>query len=131
MPTVAKQALIVGVGLITALVMAVLGLWQMQVFVDKGDRTVAARASQTPVALVENVRPDGSTTDIYGKRVTVTGTYVPDQQLLIPAEDSSVRVLSALGSDLGFSRAVPWRALRVRARNAVLYGENHVVQVRY
>ena len=114
MPTVAKQALIVGVGLITALVMAVLGLWQMQVFVDKGDRTVAARASQAPVALVENVRPDGSTTDIYGKRVTVTGTYVPDQQLLIPAEDSSVRVLSAL--EIADGRVVP--VVRGLARSA-------------
>lgn len=105
MPTVAKQALVLAVGLVTALVMGVLGLWQMQVFVDKGDRTVAARAAQDPVPLVDHVRPDGSTTDIYGKRVTVTGTYVQGQQLLVPADGGAVRVLSALAISDG--RVVP------------------------
>ena len=105
MPTVAKQALILAVGLATALVMVVLGLWQMQVFVDKGDRTVAARAERDPVPLIDNVRLDGSTTDIYGKRVSVTGTYVAGQQLLVPAEGTAVRVLSAL--ELADGRVVP------------------------
>jgi excinuclease ABC subunit A len=41
------------------------------------------------------------------------------------------RVLGALADDLGFSMDVPWRALPERARNAVLYGQDHKVHVRY
>ncbi len=41
------------------------------------------------------------------------------------------RVLGALAADLGFSMDVPWRALPQRARDAVLYGQDHEVHVRY
>lgn len=41
------------------------------------------------------------------------------------------RVLTALAADLGFSMTAPWRALPQRAKDAVLYGENHQVKVRY
>jgi excinuclease ABC subunit A len=71
-----------------------------------------------------------------------------DPDLVVPDEDLSLadgavapwaqisseyfaRVLSALASDLGFSMDVPWRALPERARNAVLFGENHEVRVKY
>ncbi|HEY5515088.1 MAG TPA: excinuclease ABC subunit UvrA [Pengzhenrongella sp.] len=71
-----------------------------------------------------------------------------DPELVIPDEDLSladgavapwaqisseyfVRVLSALAGDLGFSMDVPWRALPQRAKDAVLFGENHQVKVRY
>ncbi|MCR6494738.1 excinuclease ABC subunit UvrA [Cellulomonas sp. P24] len=71
-----------------------------------------------------------------------------DPELVIPDEDLSLadgavapwsqisseyftRVLSALAGDLGFSMDVPWRALPERAKNAVLFGENHEVKVRY
>ncbi len=71
-----------------------------------------------------------------------------DPELVIPDEDLSLadgavapwaqisseyfaRVLAALAGDLGFSMDVPWRALPERAKNAVLFGENHEVKVRY
>jgi excinuclease ABC subunit A len=71
-----------------------------------------------------------------------------DPDLVIPDEDASLaggavapwaqisseyflRVLTALASDLGFSMDTPWRALPERAKNAVLYGENHEVRVKY
>ncbi len=71
-----------------------------------------------------------------------------DPDLVIPDEEKSLadgavapwaqisseyftRVLSALAADLGFSMDVPWRALPQRAKNAVLYGEDHEVHVRY
>jgi excinuclease ABC subunit A len=71
-----------------------------------------------------------------------------DPELVIPDEEKSLaqgavapwaqisseyftRVLSALAADLGFSMDVPWRALPVRAKNAVLYGQDHEVRVRY
>jgi excinuclease ABC subunit A len=41
------------------------------------------------------------------------------------------RVLSGLAEDLGFSMDTPWRALPQRARDAVLYGRDHRVHVRY
>ncbi|MGV8968463.1 MAG: excinuclease ABC subunit UvrA [Cellulomonas sp.] len=71
-----------------------------------------------------------------------------DPDLVIPDEDLSLadgavapwaqisseyfeRVLSALASDLGFSMDAPWRALPQRAKDAVMYGENHEVKVKY
>ena len=41
------------------------------------------------------------------------------------------RVMSALADELGFSMTVPWRALPERAKDALLYGQNHKVHVRY
>lgn len=40
-------------------------------------------------------------------------------------------MLGALAKDLEFSMDTPWRALPERARNAVLYGQDHEVQVKY
>jgi len=71
-----------------------------------------------------------------------------DPELVVPDEDLSLaegavapwaqisgeyftRVLSALAAELGFSMDVPWRALPKRARDAVLYGQDHEVKVRY
>ena len=71
MSTRLKQILIVGVGAVAAAVMIVLGLWQMQVFVDKGNRSVEDRAAQAAVPLSEHVASDGEVGDIYGKQVTV------------------------------------------------------------
>ncbi len=41
------------------------------------------------------------------------------------------RVLVALADEMKFSMDVPWRALPERAQQAVLYGQNHKVHVRY
>lgn len=95
----------VGVGSVMALIMVFLGLWQMQVFMDEGNRSVEGRAAQPAVPLLEHVFADGSTDDIYGKQVTVTGTYQVDHQLTIPAEDGAVRVLTAFR--LADGRVVP------------------------
>ena len=105
MSTRAKQALLVAAGAAVALVMVFLGLWQMQVFVDKGNRTVQARAEQAPVSLVDHVPVDGPVGDVYGKQVTVTGRYLADQQLTIPDADGRVRVLTAL--ELADGRVLP------------------------
>ncbi len=104
MNTRAKQVALVAVGAAVALVMVFLGLWQMQVFVDKGNRTVQARAEQAPVPLLDFVAADGSVGDVYGKQVTVTGHYLPDE-LTIPDAPGRVRVLTAL--ELGDGRVLP------------------------
>ena len=71
-----------------------------------------------------------------------------DPDLVIPDEDATLadgavapwsqtsseyfgRVLTALAAELGFSMDVPWRALPERARQAILYGQDHQVHVRY
>lgn len=95
MSTRLKQVLIVSVGAVAAVVMIVLGLWQMQVFVDKGNRSVEDRAAQPAVPLMDHVATDGAVGDIYGKQVTFTGDYLPDQTILIPTGEG-VRVLTAV-----------------------------------
>jgi excinuclease ABC subunit A len=66
---------------------------------------------------------------------------VPDEDLTLAAgaiapwaqgsSDYFVRLMRALGEDLGFSVDVPWRALPERARKALLYGQDHKVHVRF
>lgn len=93
MNTRVKQVLLVTVGAAVAVVMVFLGLWQMQVFVDKGNKTVQDRAAQAPVPLSEHVSTAGEVGDIYGKRVTITGEYLPERQVLV-AGSGSARVLT-------------------------------------
>ncbi len=71
-----------------------------------------------------------------------------DPDLVIPDEDATLesgavapwaqtsseyfqRVLAALADDLGFRMDVPWRALPERARDSILFGQDHKVHVRY
>ena len=73
-----------------------------------------------------------------------------DPDLIVPDEDLSLaegaiapwasgsgaadyfqRVVTALADDLAFSTDVPWRQLPQRAQQALLYGKNHKVHVRY
>jgi excinuclease ABC subunit A len=71
-----------------------------------------------------------------------------DPELVVPDEEKTLaegavapwaqisseyfaRVLSALAAELGFSTDVPWRALPARAKEAVLYGRDHQVHLRY
>ncbi len=71
-----------------------------------------------------------------------------DPDLIVPDEDLSladgaiapwasgsseyfVRLLRALGEDLGFSVDVPWRALPQRAKEAVLHGQDYKVHVKF
>ena len=70
-----------------------------------------------------------------------------DPELLIPDEDLTLaegaiapwqgsgdyflRLMNALGEDLGFSTDTPWRALPQRAREALLHGQNYQVHVKF
>ena len=73
-----------------------------------------------------------------------------DPDLIVPDEDKSIvdgailpwttggtssdyftRVIGALGADLGFSLDTPWRALPERAKEALLYGQDYKVHVRF
>lgn len=105
MNTRLKQVLIVVIGAVGALVMVFLGLWQMQVFVEKGHKTVEDRASQPAVALDAHLGSDRALQDIYGRQVTISGTYVPNRQILIPTGDG-YRVLAAFEVQDGRTLAV-------------------------
>lgn len=96
MGTRLKQWLVAVLGAAVCLTMLGLGLWQMRVFEDKENENAALRAQQPAVPLLENVSADGTVGDIYGKPVTVSGTYLPGQQLLVVDPDGAARVLSAL-----------------------------------
>lgn len=100
MTTLLKQVVVLAIGVVAAAAMVWLGLWQMQAFVDSGNRTITDRAAQPPVALADVLTPDGVDGDAYGKRVTATGEYVASQEILIRTGDG-FRVLTALELDDG------------------------------
>jgi excinuclease ABC subunit A len=71
-----------------------------------------------------------------------------DPELLVPDEDLTLaegaiapwaaasadyflRLVKALGEDLGFSVDTPWRALPQRAKDALLHGQDHKVHVKF
>ncbi len=66
---------------------------------------------------------------------------VPDEDLTLAegaiapwstgSADYFLRLVRALGEDLGFTVDTPWRALPKRARDALLHGQNHKVHVRF
>ena len=84
----------IGLGVVAATVMTWLGFWQLQVFTDQGNASVAARAQQPAVPLLDQVSADGTVGDIYGKPVSAAGRYLDEHQLVL-GEDGTVRVLAA------------------------------------
>ncbi|AXE40275.1 hypothetical protein JS278_03141 [Acidipropionibacterium virtanenii] len=78
-----KQAVIVLVGLVLAVVMTFLGLWQMSVFESQRAGTAQARVAQQVVSWSGDQARRGQADEVYGRRVSVTGTYLPSTQLLI------------------------------------------------
>lgn len=81
-----KQALAVMAGLVVAVVMMLLGLWQMSSYEESTRDVSAERAAEAPVSLTASVANDGTIQDIYGKRVTLSGRYVPDHQVTVGDE---------------------------------------------
>ena len=105
-----QQVIIWGIGLVVTAVMLGLGLWQMQSFRDTGREALIARMHEPAVDLT-SVAPAGQEPgDAYGRTVRAAGSYLPEQQLLIPQPDGGFRVLTALqladGSVVGVVRGV-------------------------
>ncbi|NLT30613.1 MAG: SURF1 family protein [Propionibacterium sp.] len=92
------QVLLVTIGSVVAGVMVFLGLWQMEVFQSQGDSGARARMAEPAVPLADVAPVGGEVTDGYGRTVTFTGEYLPEQQLLVPLTDrpGEYRVLTAL-----------------------------------
>ena len=65
-----------------------LGLWQLRRLDERRDQNavVSARLAEPPAPLGELLDPDSSAADVAGaanRRVTVSGTYEPDEQVLV------------------------------------------------
>ena len=86
--------LIVAVGVVAALIMGWLGLWQAQVFADQGKSAAAAITGEPVRALDASVTGD-NVGGLWGHTVSVTGHYVPDEQVLVVNADGALRVVTA------------------------------------
>ncbi|TRY16955.1 SURF1 family protein [Tessaracoccus rhinocerotis] len=81
-----KQAIAIVVGVVVAIGMLLLGLWQMSRFQLSMEDVAAERGAMPPVSLSENVAEDGTIADIYGRIVTLEGGFRPDHNLLVGTE---------------------------------------------
>jgi cytochrome oxidase assembly protein ShyY1 len=124
-----KQALVLAAGIIIAIAMMGLGLWQMQVFTDQGTSSAQHRAELDPIPLLSEIAADNSVGDVYGRPVTASGTYLPDQQVLVRDSDGTARVLAALRVDDGRVLPVVLGVLPTGASAPVLSGRGDVTGV--
>ena len=92
--------LIVAVGVVAALIMGWLGLWQAQVFANQGKSAAAAVTGQPTVVLDASVTGD-AVGGLWGRTVSVSGRYLPDQQVLVVGEHGTARVVTAFQLDDG------------------------------
>lgn len=81
-----KQVLAIAVGIIVAIVMLLLGLWQMASFQRSMVDIGAERADMESVVLADSVAPDGTIEDIYGRRTVISGSYLPEHSLMVGTE---------------------------------------------
>lgn len=107
-----QQVIIWGIGLVVTAVMLGLGLWQMQSYRDQGQEALIARMHEPAVQLTDVAPAGREPGDAYGRTVRTAGSYLADQQLLIPdpGDPNRFRVLTALqladGSVVGVVRGV-------------------------
>lgn len=96
--TVLKQAGIILLGLVLAGAMAVLGVWQLDVYRSQGADNAQQRAAAPPLELRDVAPPGAAVREGFGRTVRFTGVYDPELQLLIPLDrqDDTYRLLSGL-----------------------------------
>lgn len=89
---------VLALGFVVAGAMVTLGWWQVQVYQLQGAEASQRRAAEPAVPLQDVAVAGASVREGYGRSVTATGRYLPDQQLLVPLPDATgaYRVLSAL-----------------------------------
>ena len=108
--TLLKQIGIVVLGCVIAGGMAMLGIWQLQVYTEQGAEASAARAAQPPVPLASVAPAATRVTEGYGLSVRFGGTYDPELQMLVPIGDGgpagSLRVVTGVRQADGSTGAV-------------------------
>jgi len=83
-----RRVLIMLASAVVAAVMVILGLWQMHSYEESTRDVSAERAAEAPVVLEDQVSDDGTMSDIYGKPVTLTGVYLPADEVLVGTTDT-------------------------------------------
>lgn len=96
----ARQAMAILAGVVVALGMMGLGLWQMRSYEESTRDVSSERAAQPAVVLADSIAEDGTIDDIYGRRVTLSGHYDPTHQVLV-GESAPWRVATAFLMDDG------------------------------
>lgn len=93
-----RQVAIVAGGLVLAGIMVLLGLWQLDVYRAQGEAQADRRAAEPAVELTGVAQAGQAIVDGYGRTVSMTGSYLPGVQALVPVEDrpGTFRVVSAL-----------------------------------
>lgn len=93
-----KQLGIIVLGCTLGAGMALMGIWQLDVYHRQGAEASAVRAQEPPVPLTSVAAPGTRVTDGYGRAVEFTGSYDPDLQVLVPLDGSTTqfRVVTAL-----------------------------------
>ena len=74
--------------------MLLLGLWQMSSYQESTRDVSAERAAEAPQSLADAVAADGVVQDIYGKRVSFSGNYLPAHEVLVATEGNPLRVVT-------------------------------------
>ncbi len=100
-----KQVLAVTIGVAVGLGMIVLGLWQTSRYQESIEDVASQRLAEPPVMLAESVRDDGTVEDIYGRRVSVSGHFLPDVSLHV-GTGQPMRYVGAFRQDDGRHVAV-------------------------
>lgn len=85
---------VVALGVVLALVMGWLGLWQAQVFVNTG-KSAAAAITEGPALTLDGSVTGDAVGGLWGHTVTMSGHYLRDEQVLVVGTDGTQRVVTA------------------------------------
>jgi len=112
-----RQALVILAGVVVAVAMLSLGLWQMAQFQRSTLDVAAQRAEMDTVRLADNVRADGTVEDIYGRYAEVSGEFLADYEVLVGSkpplrvatafEMTDGRILAVVRGSISPGSAVP------------------------
>ena len=91
-----RAAAIIGIGIVLAALMVLLGIWQLDVYQAQGQAAASRRAAEPAVQLTTVAPPAAAVQDGYGRTVEFSGTYRADLQLLVPDSSGRNRVLTGL-----------------------------------
>ncbi|MGA4670026.1 SURF1 family protein [Propionibacteriaceae bacterium Y1923] len=94
-----KQAGIMALGLVVAVLMVVLGLWQANTARTHGQAATQERAAMPAVALPDGASGD-AVTELYGRQVSVTGEYLPELQYYV-GDKPPLRIVTAFRTQSG------------------------------
>lgn len=104
MSTRLKQVLLGAGGVLLASVFVFLGLWQMEVFRSQGQQSVEELANQPTVALEQHLDAGRAGGELYGRTVSVSGTWLDDQVLV--GEGYPARLVQAFRTEGGRTIAI-------------------------